>query len=176
MSDSLSDQIHLLGDLLGETIVEQEGYELFDLVEEVRRLSIDHRAGKTKAGEQLLERIASLPVAEARIVAKAFAAYFQLVNLAEEQERVRVLGERAAAATAEKPLQETIVAAISQIRSDGVTRAELEELIDRLEILPVFTAHPTEAKRRTVMSKLNRIEEILTSLDDLNPGERDEAL
>jgi phosphoenolpyruvate carboxylase len=89
--DRLSDEIHRLGDLLGETIVEQEGRPLFDLVEEVRGLAKAHRAGDEAAGERLLGRLEALPLAESRGVVKAFATYFQLVNLAEEQERLRVL-------------------------------------------------------------------------------------
>ena len=90
----LSDEIHLLGDLLGETIVEQEGKELLELVEEIRALAKRHRAGDESAGAELLTAIRALPLAKARIVAKAFATYFQLINLAEDQQRVRVLRER----------------------------------------------------------------------------------
>ena len=92
--DSLSEQIHLLGDLLGQTIVEQEGPALFALVEDVRALAKAHRGGDAAAGERLLARVRALPLAEARGVVKACASDFQLVNLAEEQERVRVLHRR----------------------------------------------------------------------------------
>src|SRR6266496_1510209 len=93
--DLLSEQIHLLGDLLGQTIVEQEGRGLFDLVEEVRALAKAHRAGDAAAGVRLLARIEALPLPEARGVVKAFSSYFQLVNLAEEEERIRVVRRRA---------------------------------------------------------------------------------
>ena len=92
--DLLSEDVHRLGDLLGETLVEQEGRALFDLVEEVRALAKAHRAGDEAAGERLLRRIEGLPLAESRGVLKAFASYFKLVNLAEERERVRVLRRR----------------------------------------------------------------------------------
>ena len=86
-------KIHLLGDMLGETIVEQEGQECLDLVEAIRGLAKAHRTGDEEAGERLIALIRELPLEKTRLVAKAFATYFQLVNLAEDEERVRVLRE-----------------------------------------------------------------------------------
>ena len=173
--DRLSEQIHLLGDLLGETIVEQEGEPLFDLVEEVRGLAKGHRAGDEPAGERLLRRVESLPIAEARGIAKAFATYFKLVNLAEDQERVRVLRrrEREAHASGASAL-ETIGAALGELQKAGVPEGELQPLLDRLLLMPVFTAHPTEAKRRTILTKLARIADIVRALDFEQPGPEDE--
>jgi len=85
--DLLSEDVHRLGDLLGETLVEQEGRALYDLVEEVRALAKAHRAGDEAKGELLLRRIEGLPLDESRGVLKAFSSYFKLVNLAEERER-----------------------------------------------------------------------------------------
>jgi phosphoenolpyruvate carboxylase len=164
--DRLSEQIHLLGDVLGDTIVEQEGRPLFELVEEVRGLAKAHRAGDVAAGERLSGRIQDLPLEEARVVLKAFASYFQLVNLAEDQERVRVLRSRARESAARKvPLAETVAAAVQDLRDQGITAAEMQDLVRRLSIMPVFTAHPTEAKRRTVLTKLARVGDTLEALD-----------
>ncbi len=164
--DPLSDQIHLLGDLLGETLIDQEGRELFDLVETIRALSKAGRAGDTTADQELLDLIQALPVEQARVVVKAFTGYFQLVNLAEEQARVRVLRQRACVAfERDEPLDETIAAAVKALHAEGLDAAEVQTLLDNLYITPVFTAHPTEAKRRTVLAKLNRIEETLHRLD-----------
>jgi len=177
--DLLSEQIHLLGDLLGQTIVEQEGRGLFDLVEEVRGLAKAHRGGDAAAGTRLLERIEALPLPDARGVVKAFASYFQLVNLAEEQERIRVVRRRAAEARERgRPMDETIPAALLALREQGVTAEEVQALLDRLFVMPVFTAHPTEAKRRTVLTKLARIAETLDTLDfrALTPEEEEATL
>lgn len=164
--DRLSEEIHRLGDLLGETLVEQEGRALFDLVEEVRALAKAHRAGDEGAGERLLRRIEALPLAESRGVVKAFASYFKLVNLAEERERVRVLRrrEREAHAAGEAAI-ETIEAAVVELKQEGMCGEELQALVDRLLVQPVFTAHPTEAKRRTILTKLARVAEVLRGLD-----------
>jgi phosphoenolpyruvate carboxylase len=168
--DPLSEQIHLLGDLLGQTIVEQEGAPLFELVESVRALAKAHRAGDAAAGERLLERVLALPLAEARGVVKAFASYFQLVNLAEEQERVRVLHRREQEAHDRgEPMAETMRSALLELRKQGVAPEEIQALLGRLLVMPVFTAHPTEAKRRTLLTKLGRVAETLHAFDFHSP-------
>jgi phosphoenolpyruvate carboxylase len=176
--DALSDQIHLLGDLLGQTLVEQEGQPLFDLVEEIRALAKAHRGGDAAAGERLLGRVEGLPLAEARGVVKAFASYFQLVNLAEEEERVRVLRRRAREAHARgDSMAETVPAAVRELHEQGLAPGEMQALLRDLLVMPVFTAHPTEAKRRTVLTKLGRIAEALHRLDFHSPTpEETEAL
>ncbi|MGB0389077.1 MAG: phosphoenolpyruvate carboxylase, partial [Ardenticatenaceae bacterium] len=162
----LSQQIHLLGDMLGETIKEQEGEALFDLVEEIRALAKAHRDGNEPAGTQLLTLVEGLPLPQARGVVKAFATYFQLINLAEEQERVRVLHQRTHQAHQQNmPRGESIPAAILRLREEELSATQIQSLLDHLFIMPVFTAHPTEAKRRTVLTKLNRLGEILHQLD-----------
>ncbi len=168
--DHLSEQIHLLGDLLGQTIVEQDGPALFDLVETVRALAKAHRGGDAAAGERLLERVLALPLADARGVVKAFASYFQLVNLAEEQERVRVLHRREQEAhDSGSPMAETMRSALIELRDQGVQSEELQGLLGRLLVMPVFTAHPTEAKRRTLLTKLGRVAETLHAFDFHSP-------
>ncbi len=172
--DGFSERIHLLGDLLGETLIEQEGRELFELVEEVRALAKAHRAGDASAGERLQARIANLPLPHAYVVVKAFAAYFQLVNLAEEHERARILRERARkAAAGGEPMGETVAEAARRLRESGLTAAQVRERLADLSVMPVFTAHPTEAKRRTVLAKLGRVTELMESLDfrRLTPAE-----
>lgn len=178
-TEPLSERIHLLGDLLGRTIEEQEGCGLFERVEEARALAKSSRAGENEAREKLVALAHSLPLPEARGVVKAFTTYFQLVNLAEEQERVRVLHERAFRAAAEgRPMGESVGAAIRQLASDGVTHDQLQAALDRLYVQPVFTAHPTEAKRRTILAKLRRIAAGLARLDfsALTPEEQRDAL
>lgn len=177
--DQLSEQIHQLGDLLGETLIEQEGQPLFELVEEVRALAKAHRAGDRESGVRLLERIESLPLPEARGVVKAFSSYFALVNLAEEQERVRVLRRRAVQARAAgRPVDETMEAALLALRDQGMSADEARALLSGLLVMPVFTAHPTEAKRRTVLLKLADVAEALERLDSgtLTPRETETEL
>lgn len=173
--ERLSRQIHLLGDLLGDTIVEQEGSDCLALVETIRAHAKAHRGGSADAGEKLVRLVRELPADRARLVARAFAMYFQLVNLAEDQERVRVLRERERSAERDgRPVGETIAAAVETLRRQGLGAPEIADLASRLDIVPVLTAHPTEARRRTVLRKLEQVARNLDRLDfeDLTPSER----
>lgn len=170
----LSEDIHYLGDILGQVIRRQSGVEIFELEERIRALTKARRADEDITISKRLEHIVnSLSVEEAELVARSFAIYFELVNLAEEQYRVHVLREREREAYPQ-PLKESIKDAISQMRRSGIDELEMEALLARLHIELVFTAHPTQAKRRTVLSKLRRISQALTDLHvrDLLPSER----
>ena len=107
--NELRGTIRLLGGLLGETIIAQEGRDVFEMEEEIRKLAKAWRTGDADAKQRLDEIIPSLvndlPLAAANL--KAFSTYFQLVNLAEERERVRILRERAEAAKVFKPARAT---------------------------------------------------------------------
>jgi phosphoenolpyruvate carboxylase len=176
--DFLSERVHLLGDLLGEVLVEQEGRDLFDRVEEVRALAKAGRAGDDDAVARLLAQVDALPLAEARVVAKAFASYFALVNLAEEEERRRVLRERAREAAAQgAPMAETLDAALAELHTRGLTATGAGALLAGCRVMPVLTAHPTEAKRRTVLAKLQRTAGLLARLSSeaAAPQDADEA-
>ncbi|MGH9161191.1 MAG: phosphoenolpyruvate carboxylase, partial [Vicinamibacteraceae bacterium] len=174
--DRLSEQIHQLGDLLGDTIKEQEGEALFTLVEEIRHLAKAHRGGDEAAGQRLLALVDGLPLERAHGVVKAFATYFQLVNLAEEEERLRVLHRRARRAhEQDEPMDETVAEAVMRLRDAGVSESEMQALLRRLLIMPVLTAHPTEAVRRAVLAKLDRISEILQRFDFVRQTPHQEA-
>ena len=169
--------VRQLGNVLGETIVEQEGKAIFDLVEELRRLTRAQRQGDQSAGPQI-ERLTAELVEDLDAtlgVLKAFTSYFQLVNLAEEQQRVRVVRQRAARAEESgPPMPETIQAAVSRLRTAGTPGQEMRSLLEEMLIKPVFTAHPTEAKRRTILLKLLDLSRLLRELDDhvLLPSEK----
>ncbi|MDW8319109.1 MAG: phosphoenolpyruvate carboxylase [Anaerolineae bacterium] len=171
----LRQQVSYLGRLLGDTIIEQEGRRLFDLVERVRRLAKAGREGDQAAQEALLRLIEGLPLEDARGVVKAFASFFQLVNLAEDAERVRVAHRRLLQAAAEgTPMAETIAEAVQRLHAQGMTAQEVQGLLDQLLVMPVMTAHPTEAKRRTVLIKLARISAELHRLEYHSPTPAEE--
>ena len=180
---SLSETIRLLGGLLGQTIVEQEGQALLDLEEEIRLLCKDRRAVGTsdKNRQKMSAQIeAMMPdilgdIDQAMAVLNAFTTYFQLVNLAEEQQRVKVLRQRTETAEyEEKPMRETIADAVSRLRAEGMSASDMQSVLDDLAITLVFTAHPTESKRRTILLILKAIGELLQKLDsrDLLNSER----
>jgi len=175
-ADPLSDDIHLLGDTLGKVIVEQAGHATLDLEERIRGLAKQRRATGDEALSRELVRIAdSLDVERAHLILKCFTHYFELVNTAEENHRVRVLRAREKR-EAPEPVVESIGEAVAWLRQQGVPAGEVRRLLDQLTVELVFTAHPTEAKRRTVLAKLRRVSRCLHVLDvrDLLPSERAE--
>jgi phosphoenolpyruvate carboxylase len=159
-ADALSTEIRQLGRILGEIIVKLEGKDILDLEEKVRLLAKSSRAGDVQAEKDLAAVIRNLSVTEAGHMAMAFTVYFELVNLAEETHRVRLLRQRRRAQYADlnaAPMRESIGAALRELKSRGVPAEMVQTLLDKLCIELVFTAHPTEAKRRTMLNKLQRL-------------------
>jgi phosphoenolpyruvate carboxylase len=169
----LSATINLLGETLGEVLRAQESTALFETEEQVRALAKSRRSGERVAAKRLAEAVASLPVETARATASAFAVYFDLVNLAEEGHRIQALRARELALHP-APIGESIGEAVGLLKARGFTSQQMAALLGRLQVELVLTAHPTEAKRRTVLSKLQRVSEVLRRLHDpdLLPRER----
>jgi phosphoenolpyruvate carboxylase len=148
--------VRLLGDLLCRVLVELDGERLLEDVERVRALARRARAG---AGhEDLAAAVAELPLERQASVLRAFATYFQLANVAEQQHRIR---RRRAYAHEERLLPESLAASFAAL--DGVPPEEIER---RVSLRLVLTAHPTEAARRTVLTAHMRIGALLAELDD----------
>ena len=169
--DPLRREVRLLGALLGQVIAEQAGPELFALVERIRRRTIALRRGDPQPvverdleRERLAAEIAGLDLAALASVGKAFTLYFQLVNLAEERHRIRVLRTRARRARG-RAIDESIGEAVQRLAADHGPEGA-EAMLARVEIHPVLTAHPTEARRRTLLVAQRRIRRLLDGLDD----------
>ena len=177
MKNDISANIRMLGDLLGETIVYQEGEAAFELEEEIRALAKQWRSGDSSAQDRLAEimprLIENLDLSESTL--KAFLTYFQLINLAEENQRVNVLQQRAEKAfETGEPMDETIADALETLKGEGVKPSQLQEFFQSMEIVPVFTAHPTESKRQTIREILREVTELIQQLnrDDILSKER----
>lgn len=160
----LSQNIHLLGDLLGKVISELESPELFEIEERIRALAKARRNGDAIAAERLQQEVSSLQNEDARVIAASFAAYFDLVNLAEEYQRVRQLRQHEDESFPE-PVHESIGEAIAILKERGVSEVEMSALLENLSVELVLTAHPTEARRRTILSKTERITTLLRLLN-----------
>ncbi|HWA99964.1 MAG TPA: phosphoenolpyruvate carboxylase, partial [Pirellulales bacterium] len=171
--DLLRRDVRLLGDLLGNVIREVAGAEALDLVEEIRRVSRDRRSGSPEAEPRLAQRISGLSDDDAELVSRAFSVFFDLTNLAEDRQRVRVLRWREQQ-RAPRPRNESLGAAIIKLQEAGFTADQVQRELDRLSVELVFTAHPSEAKRRSVRAKIRRMRETIEQLDrhDLLPRER----
>ena len=172
----LSAAIHLLGDILGEVISELESPEIFATEERIRAVAKERRGGNDKAAKQLEAEVKRLDLNAARAVSAAFTAYFDLVNLAEEYERVQQLRERESMLSPE-PLPESVGEAIASLKEEGVSAKQMQALLDQLFIELVLTAHPTEARRRTVTSKVQRVARLLDEIsrEDFTPREREQT-
>jgi len=168
--------VRLLGDVLGEIITESDvehGPDLLADVERLRRAVIaarrvpDRASGEaTAAGDAIASLVGSWSRQRAELVARAFTVYFHLANLAEEQQRVRTLREREAG---DRPPRESLADAVERITAEqGLSHAH--ELLAGLRVHPVFTAHPTEARRRAVVASLRRVSGLLTEIDDQRSG------
>lgn len=162
----------MLGELLGQVVADSGGAGLLRDVEQLRRLVI--RARDEASYERKVEKlVASWSLERAEAVARAFACYFHLANLAEEHHRARVLRARD---QGPRPPPESLAETVGELRSRLGAR-RLGELLADFEVHPVFTAHPTEARRRAVVTAIRRAGEQLGRLDDPNrsEGERIEA-
>src|SRR5207344_3029736 len=131
-----------LGALLGQVISEQAGPELFALVERIRRRTIALRRDDDPLERARLdEELAALDLGAAEAVIGAFGLYFRLINLAEARGRVRALRRRERAAR-DGVLDDSVADAVAGLRRLGRTDADLDGLVARLVVAPVFTAHP----------------------------------
>jgi len=164
---TLHDDIGLLGGLLGEVIQTQERPEAFALEERARTLGKALRSGEEPAGERLAALVAGLSVEDATVLVRAFTSYFRLVNLAEDNERVRRIRARERKEFP-APRRGSLREAIGIIAARGTSSDGLRELLAQAEIRLVLTAHPTEARRRTTVAKLARIFAAIRELDDRN--------
>ncbi|HLZ23306.1 MAG TPA: phosphoenolpyruvate carboxylase, partial [Ktedonobacterales bacterium] len=159
--DALREDVHTLGDLVGQVVREQAGDRIFGLVEEVRLAAIAAREGDTPDDTReraLLEWAERQTTADLTQVVRAFTVYFHLINVAEQHHRVRRLHEREQIGL---PLPESLAAAVQALREQGTSEARLAALLPALRVHPVFTAHPSEVRRATLLEHLERCAALL---------------
>ncbi|MDP7016533.1 MAG: phosphoenolpyruvate carboxylase [Pirellulaceae bacterium] len=173
MSERLRDEISMLGEMLGDVICQIHGPDSLELIEHIRTLSRDARGGDDAASDSLQSVLAGLSLKEMRLVIRAFSVFLDLTNLAEDRERIRTLEDRSRA-SAPEPRTESIGHAVRALAEAGETADALQRLVDQLDLELVLTAHPTEAKRRSLRAKLRSIREILYSYDDDRRTDREE--
>ncbi|CAB4626770.1 MAG: phosphoenolpyruvate carboxylase [Actinobacteria bacterium] len=146
--------VRKLGDLLGESLVRQEGQELLELVEAVRK------AVKDGGGDELLS---TLSIDQSVQLVRAFSTYFNLANVAEQVHRARVLADARAQGGSwmAKAVDKIAAAQSAKIPGHEFSTQDVTRWINELMVRPVFTAHPTEAARRSVLNKLGRVAKLL---------------
>jgi len=167
--------VRSLGAILGQVLVEQSGCEVFELVEELRRLLIEHRETVRKSPAQpstsdlmlkVQELVSGMDLSRAYQVTKAFATYFELTNLAETNHRKR--RRRAGKLDRESPpLSGSFRGTLARMKESGIPPEDALATLREIVITPVFTAHPTEVARQTILLKRRRIALELERLDRL---------
>jgi phosphoenolpyruvate carboxylase len=173
---ALREDVHRLGEFVGELVREQGGEALFDLVEAARRASIAHREGDVGAYAELKSLLAALAPSTAREFIRAFSTYFQMVNMAEKVHRIR--RRRAYLRDTSTPQPFGFLDIVQRLKSEGMDADAIEHVLAGICIEPVFAAHPTEVTRRTLLRKQQSIARHLIEMMDpyMTPQELDATL
>lgn len=171
----LRHDVEMLNSLLEDVLIEQAGSQLAQLLKQIRQLAKERRVGLPNSGERLAQRIRDLDEDEIAVAVRALSVSFDLANLAEDLQRVRVLRDRERVA-GDQTRPESIGDAVRQLHAAGMTAEEMQHAISKLRIELVFTAHPTEAKRRTTRRILRQLRQSLQEMHrtDLLPREQAE--
>lgn len=156
--NNLSKNIKELGYLLGDVLKEQEGEKLFNTVEKLRSLTKALR-DKPDTKNKIKKIVYKLDLQESHNVIKAFAIYFILVNAADEVHKIVI--NKINEDDLEKIQSGSFKESVERLKKLNLSSSELDEIISQIEIIPVFTAHPTEATRQTILKKILRISNLL---------------
>ena len=173
---ALRDDVHVLGALVGEVLRDQGGAPLLEKVECDRQVAIRRREGEPEAAVELQVRTGDRAPEEARDLIRAFSTWFQVVNLAEKVHRIR--RRREYMIRSDRPQPGGIGDCMFRLKSAGVTAEAVLGLLAGLTIYPVFTAHPTESTRRSLLRNKQRIAALMMERinPSLTPGERRSVL
>ncbi|MGH8136963.1 MAG: phosphoenolpyruvate carboxylase [Steroidobacteraceae bacterium] len=154
--EALRDDVHALGALVGDILREQGGPGLLEMVEHDRVAAILRRDGDEKAASDLEARVRGRPPALARDLVRSFSTWFQAVNLAEKVHRIR-RRRQYFLKDSQRPQPGGVEDALAALKGQGLQLSDVLDLLGRLRIEPVFTAHPTESTRQTILRKQQRI-------------------
>jgi phosphoenolpyruvate carboxylase len=164
----------LLSGVLHDVVRASDGTEAVELLEAAVALGRAVRSGDAAAADRLSSLVASLDIEQTEVLVRSLTRWFQLVNLAEDNERVRRLRSRDARESP-APRGGSLREAVAALAARGTTAAELQGLLSRAELRLVMTAHPTEARRRTTIDKLARVFAVLRELDEASHEDEDAA-
>ncbi|KZX48366.1 phosphoenolpyruvate carboxylase [Haloarcula sp. K1] len=166
----INQDVRELGALLGEVLEAQTSTEAFETVETIRNSCIDYRRGDAETRDEVHRALNRLNPETQDIVARAFTTYFELINLAEERERVREIRE----GSEEGVLADSVEEAVRDLAERGADPEEFEQVLEDVLIQPTFTAHPTEARRKTVKAKLRSVARDIERLDERRLTDREQ--
>jgi phosphoenolpyruvate carboxylase len=184
-ADALRGDVRRLGELVGDVLREQQGGRIFAAVEHVRTSAIAARGARRLgalpaahdlgAHDSLLDWVAQQPSEDLLTLIRAFGIYFHVINLAEQHHRMRMLRVYE---HSDQPVHESIAAALATLAARGVPAEGVRALLAHLSLHPVLTAHPSEARRRSLLHHLEQVVALLDELDDprATPHDRQRTL
>lgn len=170
--ERLRREIDELGRTFGDTVRRFAGDDAFELVEQVRALARKFCDGDLAAADKLDDLLRGLSVDQLRIVVRAFGTFLELANLAEDRQRVRALRDRERERHPE-PRKESVLAAVRSLKEQGLSDDAIRSAVERVRVELVFTAHPTEAKRKSLRAQLRSLRGLLSRLDQTGPTPRE---
>lgn len=173
----LRNDVRLLGNTLGRVLIEQEGRDIFDIVEKIRAITKNMRTNfRKEQKDELVSTIKSLSDEQIYKVTRAFTIYFKLVNIAEQNHRIRRRREYRYISDVKDTEEGSLESLFNLLKQKNVSYGELSELIDRMSIELVFTAHPTQVDRHIVLEKFRKISVLAERLENpvLDSNERSE--
>lgn len=179
LSAPLVEQMNLLTGLLTAVVEEQAGSEVLALVEDLRQICAEaEESGQESLRDAAAARLEDRPIDQLVWLLRTYTSFFHLINQSEKQEIIRINRERATDSTVDNPRRESIDEAIMLLKRQGMSFEELLTLLASIDVGPTLTAHPTEARRRSILYKQQRIAAILSDLRNrtLTPRERQKAL
>ena len=166
-----------LVDILNTVVQEQVGRSLAETMRRIRRLALERRAGIPDAEPRLRAELKRLDLPQVRSVIRWLSLFFDLANTVEDLQRIHVLKQRGERARETgTPRAESIAAAVFELKDAGRTPADVQQWLNRLRVEPVFTAHPSEAKRRTTRQLLGSIREQLPGLMEADSAQVEKRL
>jgi phosphoenolpyruvate carboxylase len=158
--DRLRNDIRLLGRILGDTVRDQEGADVFDLVERIRQTSIRfHRDNDLPARRELEQILDGMSISQTVRIVRAFSYFSHLANIAEDQNNIRQM--RARTAPGGTPRASVLAQTLAHARSAGISAADLRKFFATAQVSPVLTAHPTEVRRKSTMDREMEIADLL---------------
>ena len=159
--DYFEQDIRFLGNLLGDTIREQEGAEIFELIEKVRRLSVSYRRHEDVAAGKALDKILkSLSSDEAVVVIRGFTFFLHFINIAEDQSQLRIINDEHKSSS-KKGVPGSLNYAFEKLDRSNINKSQVLDLLGKAHVSPVLTAHPTEVQRTSVLEAEKEIATLL---------------
>src|SRR5229473_81501 len=156
----LRNDIRLLGRILGDTVRDQEGADVFDLVERIRQTSIRFHRDDDKPARRELEIILdSMSISQTLRIVRAFSYFSHLANIAEDQNNIRQMRARSSAAATPRP--GSLALTLAHARAAGFSGADLRKFFAEALVSPVLTAHPTEVRRKSTIDREMEIAALL---------------